>query len=906
MRRSLCVLLYHNPSDEIRGKTRRYLYEIKPNVFVGTVTAGVRDILWKKIVESGIKASLICSDQNEQGFSYKTTMAEEESRFLSLDGILLPCSRKNLLSVDDIYAKPDKKLFDHLLEAGTIAQALLTFGRGAKAVRVLAERFAIRKEELISSICFLCSAHDIGKAHPGFQRSMSENNADMADHIRKLTDNGMIIDKDKTIRHERYSREVVEEYLLYSGIVKNKVDIGDLMYVLAYHHQGKAKECKLSDMVSCREKESPRWREWKGVQNDILDRLYEKWPFSQKLIELCGMPGVNGLLYFVLSVMVTADWIVSGNLWRDYLKRHIDIEEAAEGFIDDNYLWYRRNKDVISGVNWESVFDFPMNGLQKKLSDMELAGSSLLLLEYPCGYGKTEAAILAALKSGKECGGIYLAAPTTSTAKGLGERSIVLCQRAGLAINIPEFDGSMIWSEADMAKIPKELWTGRTRHQFLYPFAVGTIDQVLKTILSFRYSCIGLLGLSDKVVIIDEVHAYDAYMLTELICLIKWCRFFDIPVILLSATLPSMTKEKLFKAAGMTSGSDMEISYPLISQIKGKKLQQFTTPCEGRKFTIGIIKTDDIEATMYQKALAHEKGCLAIIMPTVDEAFSLYDRIGQAISDCEIILYQGRDTIKHKTEKVKLLLELLGKDRKYRPKKLIVIATSIIEQSLDVDFDRMITALAPIDLLIQRMGRVWRHSDTGTVRENNRIMVPFEVVIPESYGKLELVYDRGILKNTEETLCSLSEIDTVADVRKLIDQVYDHELSNAGRSEMYAGYSCLDTPFKDESTIISRDDANYRRFDRMIPQTREESYATVRVAILDKEPGDCTYEDMRKIMQENVVNVGEYKLKRGNFSPWENDIKWFENIMVFIGDENLVVRGDDGNMVLSEDGLRFE
>ena len=902
MKKSLCVMLYHNPTDEVRGKTRRYLYEIKPNVFVGTVSASVRAHLWNAVENTGTEASLIYSDTNEQGFSVKNT-SENMNRFIQLTGIFMPYSNMCTIAISDLYAKPSKKLLNHLLEAGAVAEALLRNGRGYVGAQTMVQRFDISMEELISSICFLCALHDIGKAHPGFQKHLAQRcGEDVCDSVLSLMLRGMIVPEDETIRHERYSSEIIYNYFTNCGM--NKDAAKDYTTIISYHHQGKGKGQNFCDRVERYRSGDDRWREWNSVQLNIISEVEKHWRFSPQMLEIVEENGINGLAYMILSVMVTADWIVSGAQWNRYLGIGIKLKDAARDFVEQNMLSYIPIKKVFEGIGWNDAFSFPMNTLQKTISEVDCDYTDLTLIEYPCGYGKTEAALLAALKFGNNKSGIYVAAPTMATAKGLAKRCQNLANKVGLNITIPELDSSMIWSCDDMNKISKELWTSRTRHQFLYPFAVGTVDQAIKSIISYRYSCIGMLGLSDKVLIIDEVHAYDSYMRTELKDLIRWCRFLKVPVILLSATLPTNTKTEFFRAAGYNENSErIETAYPMISMIKDKKLVQISPECNGHIMPVSCIKSNNLEQIMYEQAVRTTEGCMALIVPTIDEAFSLYHRLQNNITDCEVMIFHGRDTVAGKTRKTDKLLQMLGKERNNRPKKMIVVATSIIEQSLDVDFDYMITALAPIDLLIQRIGRVWRHDDLGTIREHKRIDNPFVVVIPEEYGKLEFLYNKTILNDTERIIQSVMQIDTVADIRGLIDNVYGEKLfPKDARSQTEAGRIILDTPFRETITILADEEEIYRKFDRVAPSTREETYPTVQIAILEELKESYTYEEIQRIMQENVISVGETRIE--GFKSIQTDAGYFDDMKIFVGD-GFVIRNDTECMLLTDDGLEF-
>lgn len=899
MKDNLCIIYYHNPSDELRGKTRRYLYELHPNVFSGVISVMVRDNLWNLIMEQNAEAVLIYPAKNEQGFSYKSTPNAGKQLFAEFNGLYFPARVQEKITVSDMYAKPDKKLLDHMEEVGYISEALLKYGRGKRAIDVLAGKFGISEEELISSISFLCASHDIGKAHPGFLQSMAETKAEFSDKILKLILNGSITADDEHIRHERYSREIVEEYLISRGF--NKYFSKDIAYILAFHHQGKTSGSKINVPV---EKVGPtdiRWDDWKSVQVQILDKIEEKWNFSSKMKDIYGHSGINGLTYFILSVMVNADWIASSSAWKKRLDNGLFVKETAGDFIKNNELIYRPVRDVFKDATWEKVFSYKPNGLQNCiLNDINSCGS-LLLIEYPCGHGKTEAAVSAVVKHCGDCGGAMFVTPTMQTAHAMAGRIRELFVKLDIPMNLPEFDSSMIWNDNEMENIPKDMWPGRSRHQMLYPFAVGTVDQVLKTVLSYRYSCIGTLGLSDKVIIIDEIHAYDAYMLTEIESLIKWCCFFKVPVILLSATLPTKTKERLFKAAGCKSPM-IDNGYPLISVVKKDNLVQLKPSVESPVMPVKAEKVLDMTEYMISKAMGLKEGIMALIAPTVDDAFDIYHTLQGKLASDELVLYVGRNTVNNKTEIGNKLVKLLGKDRKNRPKKMIVVATSIIEQSLDIDFDYMYTSLAPIDLLIQRLGRVWRHSDKGTIRELNPVLEPFVVLIPEKYGSLKYIYDEGILDATRDIMSGLTKIDTVKDVRRLIDEVYETPVSKDRISEINAGRNCLTHPESDEVCILSGTDTCYNSFNNIQPQTREETYPTQQIIILEQLKSDYDYDEIRNIMQNNMVSVSLNKLK--GFTETDNNIEAFKNAKVYVG-KGLSVSGSGKTMTLKKEGLEF-
>lgn len=906
MKKSWCVLAYVNPTNEVRGKTRRYLYEVKPNVFVGTVSTLVRETLWNKIKETNTLASIIYSANNEQGFKSESTYGD--AMFSDFDGVILPTFEKSVLSVKDIYAKSDgKKLIDHLLEAGYIAHALLTYGRGKNAIQHIAKLLNVDVDKLIDLICFLIGTHDVGKAHPTFQLNLNDSNTccdEIHGTVIKLFLSGSFDVTDSgEMRHERYSRDILYDY--FSDLGLDKYSYEYLADIVAFHHQGKLGDAKEPTVCYGSETED-RWKEWKNVQKQMIEKVRSIWNIDTDFISsLENKKYTNGLCYFILSVMVTSDWIVSGKHWaRKLYECGNDIEKAAVQFITENELCYKPVKEYLGNLSWSNVFPFSKNDLQKYVTETTYCDSNVCVIEYPCGYGKTEAALALALKLGSDKSGIYLGAPTMSTAKGLARRCRNIAKSSGIDMNIPEFDSSMIWEDNEMEKIPMELWTSKTRHQMLYPFAVGTIDQILKSVIKYRYSCIGMLGLSDKVVIIDEVHAYDAYMLTELKTLIRWCNFLNVPVILLSATLPTETKQQLFSASGITADiKEYSNEYPLITYAYNGKLIQEHTDCVGKDVNIKTVESNDIIVSMLNSAMSIESGCIALIAPTVDDAFALYDMLNEEVTDCDVILYHGRMSVSDKSDKVKELLRLFGKDRSNRPKKAVVVATSIIEQSLDVDFDYMFTALAPIDLLIQRLGRVHRHPDKGTIREFTKIDSPFTVVIPRSYDNLARIYDSEILNRTKTELSKIKKLNTVDDVRSIIDSAYNgYSPQRDNISRIRANSVTLNDP--EQRSVIETDIGEYRSYDPVLPITREERYPTTDVIIIREIKDEYSFAEIRDIMLNNCISVAEYKL-----NPFHElaitDFEFFRDAEVFVS-KNMFISSGEHIMELTKDGLRIE
>lgn len=802
-----------------------------------------------------------------------------------------PILQTTNISLIELYAKPDYHLLDHILDVGYIAEGLMKYGRAYTMTKSIANATKVDFNVVVSSISWLCALHDIGKAHPYFVTNMYKNSEQLTELYESLLDRGLLDGKTKvSFRHERFSRDILKRYFEREDYPEEVEQFADLV---AYHHQGKD-ESDFADTIKLND------TRWLQVHNEIIDKVNEIWTFDKKFSE--NVEFVNGVLYSILSIMVTADWIASGKKWRDMIYTIQNKSKCARKFIEENELLYIPMSERFKSIKWSNVFDFDPNDMQTKCMKVAEDNPSLMIVEYPCGGGKTEAALSAALKLGKDKSGIYIATPTMSTAKGMTLRMNELAKKVNLGLNIPEFDSSVLWSDEDMSKIPSDLWVSKSRHRMLYPFAVGTVDQILKTMLSYRYACIGLMGLSDKVLIIDEVHAYDSYMLTEIKKLIKWCKFLDIPLILLSATLPTVTKTELLVAAGCRKDQLIDCNdYPLITTFGHAGMKCIPISCTGRKLKVNVIETDHYEDTWNTELSKNYDGCSAFIEGTVDNAWSVF-RMAQS-NNLNPILFTGRDTLVHKEQKTTNLIDKLGKHREHRPDKMIIVATSIIEQSLDIDLDRIVTCIVPIDLLIQRFGRVWRHSDKGTIREHAVIDVPITIIIPKEPSKLpSKIYGEEILNRTISVLKGVTEIDTVKDARRLIDTVYDSiDIIRKIAQNIKANYNSIDDPIRD--AMFDNTSTKYSRFKPIQSVTRYEAYPTVSIAVVDPEDIEDIEEDYKvtqAILRELVVSVPMFKAQKISATPIVFSHKLLDDINFYYKDDL-----KKQNIELTEDGLKW-
>jgi CRISPR-associated endonuclease/helicase Cas3 len=365
------------------------------------------------------------------------------------------------------------------------------------------------------------------------------------------------------------------------------------------------------------------------------------------------------------------------------------------------------------------------------------------------GEGKTEAGLLLADKLATAAGqrGFYFGLPTQATSNQMFTRICSFLERRygntaavpvilshGHASLSPEFlsllERGRLFSElASVGDEPTEgifasSWFVRSRRGLLARFGVGTIDQALMASLITKHVFVRVFGLAGKVLIIDEVHAYDTYMSTLIERLMEWLGALQCSVVMLSATLPVARRNALLRAwvEGATGkpGTQIQVAdqrYPRVSFAGASgSVESFALPVSERSRRLLGLSWIDRDALVEDllSALA-SGGCAAVVCNTVSKAQETYSdlrRILDQLPDAdrpELELLHSRFMLRDRQRIEKAVLERFGPGDSSRPKKAILVATQIVEQSLDLDFDLMVSELAPVDLLLQRSGRLHRH-----------------------------------------------------------------------------------------------------------------------------------------------------------------------------------------------------
>jgi CRISPR-associated endonuclease/helicase Cas3 len=556
---------------------------------------------------------------------------------------------------------------------------------------------------------------------------------------------------------------------------------------------------------------------------DLLDPPRVEQPSERTMAELSWQ---------LASLTIVADWIGSNETWFCYERperdlasywRDIALPRASKALTHAGLAPLGIAAEIgLAALAPEIASKGKPTDLQLWAETVALPnGPVLAILEDVTGSGKTEAALVLAHRLMVEgrAGGLYVALPTTATANAMFERlrqsylrlfgagtpSLALAHSARWLYRDQGFTevavagGSCgIGDKAGTAGAQCAAWIADDRRKtFLAHVGVGTIDQSLFAVLPVKHQALRLWGLPERVLVIDEVHAYDAYMLRELEALVEFQVALGGCVILLSATLPMRMKRRLAgafaRALGGKDAAPAAEAYPLATLLARDTVSE--APCRVRRDLerkIGIRRLSDAAAAVEVIAkLAQAGAAVAWVRNTVDDAIEAAGQLRDAGLDP--LLFHARFAMGerigwggkpgHEGE----VLRLFGKTSSATERRgRVLVATQVIEQSLDVDFDLVISDLAPIDLLIQRAGRLWRHTWRKRPIDGPLLLIvspdPREAINKDWYRKAfpraAYVYENhALLCVTARELLAMDSISVPEDVRGLIEAVYSDPLA---------------------------------------------------------------------------------------------------------------------------------
>ncbi len=688
----------------------------------------------------------------------------------------------------------------HLTDTGEVALRLwdrwLPDGVKRRIVRACGGDAAARR-----LVHFLGLTHDIGKASPDFQRKILDGmrrcNPDAAQAAREMLEGvltGPLPTFGKSLPHALMSQWIAKKNGCNEGIAS----------ILGAHH-GKACEkeqlCDLAGHTANIEgKPGCRWPE---VQKELWD-----WALKQAGYADSGeIPEPEqSVLVLLTGLTIIADWMASNDRWCELIPLTELTPEASSAQRAER-AWkradlptpWRSDADALEDVSMlystdRYGFDTP-TAMQVAALEcvMRATRPGIFILEGPMGCGKTETALAMAeilcAQTGRS--GVFFALPTQATSNGIFPRlkrwaeAISREERARHAIrlvhaaaHLNEDSGAMLTSSANISEdeaggVSVHSWFEGSKKALLADFVVGTVDQLLMAALNRRHVMLRHVGLAGKVAIVDECHAYDAYMNQYLDRALAWLSSYGVPVIILSATLPPARRKALLQAyAGSRAALSQETmdspQYPLLTWSDGVSVQQCALPGDGRTTGVELrpLAYDALDGAVAE--IMQGGGCLGIVVNTVRAAQELTQRLTSMYPGSDVRLLHARFLSSDRVQKEAALLDSLGKAGQ-RPEWCIVVGTQVIEQSLDIDFDVLITEICPMDLLLQRIGRLHRHRRTRPAHAQTPrcyVLGARETLTDASRA----VYDPWLLMKTQSCLPEWVMLPT--DIPILVQQVY--------------------------------------------------------------------------------------------------------------------------------------
>jgi CRISPR-associated endonuclease/helicase Cas3 len=626
--------------------------------------------------------------------------------------------------------------------------------------------------------------HDLGKASPGFQRKLGQQT------LGKIP-----LERDQPDRHDISTVQILQQLLKGKGVSHS--DASDLAQAAGAHHGSPFKAAELQ-------------RRWE---------ITEPWHVAHRVVMAAILEGVGAtglpalpkdaversvLLQWLMGLTTIADWLGSSEAlcrWERLSQQPINPKE-----------WFGQSLELATkAVQTAELASCPLpqpaNGetavrialgpdrsprpLQQTIAeviDNLPSGASLVVIEAPMGEGKTEAALSCALGTR----GIYLAMPTQATSNALfrrlteflevipfpdgGSPPIALSHAYGgpdaVALRLRE-----IGLGTGDSSVTAGWWFRGGKRTLLCPHGIGTVDQGLLGVLACRHSFLRLYGLAGRTVIFDEVHAYDNYTSGLIERLISWLKELGCRVVVMSATLPHQRLQGL--VAAWSGGEDPQLAgsvprtpgaaYPRLTWLGSEGVTSKSFAPSRQQRVLFQDHPSDVENIAAQAtAWAAQGACVLVVVNKVARAQDLYRRLGSGIAT----LFHARFPMKQRLEIERRVLDAFGPGGVARSGHVLV-ATQVAEQSLDIDFDVLLSDPAPVDLLLQRQGRIHRH----TRKRPEAFTIPqvFVADLHQILPKEELtsfIYDRWLVLRSTAWLRENPILRLPADIDRAVQAVY--------------------------------------------------------------------------------------------------------------------------------------
>lgn len=756
-----------------------------------------------------------------------------------------------------------RPLWAHLIDVASAAELIWERVLPASTKARLAAVVNLSDKEAGHWLSLQIGLHDIGKAIPCFQ-TMHDLSRLKLEHAG-LPFKKERYEGSEVAHHGHASIPILIDWLSAIGRARgwSMETIEGLAATIGFHH-GKLVTCDNwmenggPFSGSLRRNDVLGYTGWQEEREKLLDAVTTAWGAIDPLsIQGSRRKWPAWLLEFA-GWCTLADWL--GSMEECYPDDFSDMGEYLQnsregagqaleeaGFSNRAALRMREFGHLFRTISGEPRKPRPLqNVVIEKLDISSSSGPTLTIIEAPTGEGKTEASLYLALRQQAGNGpGIYIAMPSQATSNGLfgrvksfiqlahdgdaGSANLVLVH--GTSALHPEQEelhqrfienrqsiayiydglerrddlGRTIVTDSAEARVETASWFMPKKRSLLAPYGVGTVDQALLSVLFAKHFFLRQIGLAGKTVVFDEVHAYDTYMNALFHRLLVWLRQNGTNVIILSATLPELTRCQMMDAWNGTTSQVPDAGnpapYPVVWHTGGGT-NTSPAPSEvvSHSFAAALsqsaflhIASPDVESVASAVICeAREGAAIAVIVNTVARAQKIFrcvlNRLKQDADAVECYLFHARFPYELRNGIETQVLQRFGPGRP-SGSPAILVATQVAEQSLDIDVDVMFSDLAPIDLLLQRAGRLHRHNDAHKGARPAAHSLPHLNILVENAESGMLpdvrdisggghVYNEALLYRTWHLLRERTGWSLPDEYRALIEGVYSSSASN--------------------------------------------------------------------------------------------------------------------------------
>lgn len=659
----------------------------------------------------------------------------------------------------------------HMLDVAAVAELLLESHTFPTALR----------QAMLQLICL----HDLGKISCEFRDMLigTRNKQTLKHWIRS----------DLLMR--LHDREVL------AANIGGKFDVRRQLYAAVSGHHGQPPDDDYDRYMRFRRNIDVESQDASRV---LIDAVAECWPGAS--LKNLNLDEARRLSWWLAGLTTVADWVGSNTDWFQPLAPDASFAEYLS-IARKN----ARNAVDVSGLrrtqpSTGQIFEFDPRPMQQICSEAVLPnGPTIAVIEDETGAGKTEAALMLAYRmivAGKG-DGLFIALPTMATADAMFTRIRGIATRLLDQPSLVLAHGKSALS-AEFRNLVGMKYTGNDvtcaswlvdsrRKALLAQIGVGTVDQALMAALPCRYSTMRYWGLCSKILIVDEVHELgDPYMQAELCALLEGHAIRGGSAILMTATLPKILRSSLVKSFMKGANSDafhLSVQYDMfpVLGLFGKEkqnVQAVASPIVRRK-AVRVERIENAASAVQTLLEASQKGAACVwVRNSVDGAIQAVEELHSKGLDAELL--HARFAACDRKSKELSVISTFGKGGNNREGR-VLIATQVVESSLDLDFDVMVSDLAPIAALAQRAGRLWRHMDvrpehSRPVREPLLSVLAPDPNEVEDEHWLREVLDRGSFVypiadqwRTARLLFRSGYIDSSHDLGSLIESVHGAE-----------------------------------------------------------------------------------------------------------------------------------